>query len=816
MSVKKRSISWYYDLAQRVLRLWVRFRSYPETATHLGLLAEPGPPLVYFMQVRQLTDLLVLDEATQRLGLNSPFSPSPLDSRSGFYLSRTGQPSPLQRRPYRYSKRMLRLVKAVQSGQIAAVRIVPVSVFWGRAPEKQESALKALFSDDWGTPGPIRQLMRSILHGRQTLVKFGEPMLLDQASVQTEAAERRIARLLRAEFRRERELAIGPNLSHRQTLVNQLIESAPVQAAIAQEAADKQLALAKAELKARSIGVEIASDYSYSFIRFFDVLLTALWNRIYGGVALHRIETLTQISSGATVVYVPCHRSHIDYLLLSYVIHHQGLPVPHVAAGDNLNLPLVGSLLRKGGAFFLRRSFKGDKLYSTVFEQYLHQMITRGFPIEYFIEGGRSRTGRLLAPKAGMLAWTLESFMRDHTRPVVFVPVYIGYERVFEGSTYVAELSGQPKKRESIGGIIKALRSLRENFGKVHVNIGEPVRLQPFLDATQPDWRSSIERSTVAQLANTLVTRINDAVVLNPINLLALGLAGQQRHTVDADQLEIRIDLLRRLALAVPYSAQQHVTELDGKAVLAYAMDHRIISRRSHPLGDLIEIEPQQFVLLSYFRNNVLHAMAVPALLAALVNRNERIEPRRVLQTARSVFPFLKSEYFLSLDESSFELRLQSMLDAFIEQGLLKTSGAWVMPPALHESASIALHGLAQMLREPLERFAIVVGTLVRFGSGQITAKQLEDTSHSIAQRVALLHETSGPQFYDRAVLRAIIATLEQIGLTRVQVQPQAGALEFDPQLSSLAEQVMLLLPVETRISISHLSQPIQPEPIAP
>jgi glycerol-3-phosphate O-acyltransferase len=101
LSGKKRSISWYYDLAQRVLRLWVRFRTYPETATHLGLLAEPGAPLVYFMQVRQLTDLLVLDEATQRLGLNSPFSPSPLDSRSGFYLSRTGQPSPLQRRPYR-------------------------------------------------------------------------------------------------------------------------------------------------------------------------------------------------------------------------------------------------------------------------------------------------------------------------------------------------------------------------------------------------------------------------------------------------------------------------------------------------------------------------------------------------------------------------------------------------------------------------------------------------------------------------------------------------------------------------------------------
>lgn len=812
----KHSVPWIYAWLGKILRLWVRLRTSPDSATQLGSLSEPVPPLVYCLQVRQLSDLLVLEEATQRLGLPSPFGAGPTDSRRHFYLSRTGQPSPLQLRPYEYSRRLVRLVQAIAQDKTGPVRIVPVSVFWGRAPDKPEGLIKALFSEGWGTPGAIRQLIRSVLHGRQTLLRFGEPMLLDATNLDSEAPERRVARLLRAEFRREREQAIGPNLSHRQTLVNQLIASEPVKQAIAEEAATRPLPLNKAEIKARAMAVEIASDYSYPFIRFFDGLLTALWNRIYDGVALHRIDTLNAISNGATVVYLPCHRSHIDYLLLSYIIYYQGLPVPHVAAGVNLNLPVVGSLLRKGGAFFMRRSFKGDKLYSAVFEQYMHMMMTRGFPLEYFIEGGRSRTGRTLAPKAGLLAITVESFMADSTRPVVFVPVYIGYERVLEGATYIDELSGKPKQRESVLGLIRALRSLKENFGKVHVNIGEPIRLDSFLDQHQPDWRTTrgrVERETIRLLSLEAIARINDALVLNPINLLALGLTGSTRNVLDARQLEQRIDLIRTLMQKVPYSAQQIVTSMAGREVLEYCVEQKIVSLRTHPLGNLIEIAAQQSIILSYFRNNVLHGLALPALLAALVDRNERIEPRKILLTARSVFAFLKREYFLSLDEAGMEARMQELLDCFIELGLLKTSGAWLLPPALHEAQAIALHGLALLLREPLERIAIVTGTLVRLGNAPLSRQQLEDTSHQLAQRVALLHETSGPQFHDRSAISAIVDTLIATGLARESPE----GLQFEAAASTLSDQIAMLLPYETRVTISHLAQPLEiPPPPSP
>ena len=133
---------------------------------------------------------------------------------------------------------------------------------------------------------------------------------------------------------------------------------------------------------------------------------------------------------GHEIVYVPCHRSHMDYLLLSYLLYHQGLVPPHIAAGINLNFFPVGSIFRSWGAFFIRRTFKGNRLYSTIFREYLAELFYRGYSVEYFIEGGRSRTGRLLEPKTGMMSMTIQALQRGLTRPISIVPVYIGYEHV--------------------------------------------------------------------------------------------------------------------------------------------------------------------------------------------------------------------------------------------------------------------------------------------------------------------------------------------------------------------------------------------------
>ena len=268
-------------------------------------------------------------------------------------------------------------------------------------------------------------------------------------------------------MRKQRAARIGPDLSHRRTIVTRVLRTRAVRAAVAQEMREKKITRRQAMLQAQKYAEEIAANYSHAFVRFMEHALTRLWNRLYDGVVFGHVETLEQLAEGNEIVYVPCHRSHMDYLLLSYAIYVQGYAIPHIAAGINLNLPVVGRFLRKGGAFFIRRSFRGNALYTVVFMNYLAAIMARGHSIEYFIEGGRSRTGRLLQPKTGMLSMTVRSFLRDPARPVVFLPVYFGYERIVEGTTYIGELSGKPKEKESVFGLLRhAAQVCARRFGR--------------------------------------------------------------------------------------------------------------------------------------------------------------------------------------------------------------------------------------------------------------------------------------------------------------------------------------------------------------
>jgi glycerol-3-phosphate O-acyltransferase len=793
-----------------------------------------GQPVCYALQFRTLSNLVVLDEQARALGLPLPLAPlaaagadgtpQAAERHSFFFLTRSGQPSPLRAQPYAYAPRLARLAAAVRADPATDVTIVPVHVFWGRAPRNQDSIVKALLAEGWAIPGTLRQLARVLIHGRQTMLEFGEPMSLREmleGADDDALALRRAARLLRAAFRRVRERVIGPDLSHRHVLINAVIAGEPVQRAIDDAAQGKGQTRERAEQTARRAAWEIASNYSYPFIRAYDLLLQLLWNRLYDGISASRLDELRDIASDATVVYVPCHRSHIDYLLLSFLIYYQGLPPPHVAAGANLNLPVVGGLLRRGGAFFLRRSFRGDALYAAVFAEYLHAMITRGFPVEYFVEGGRSRTGRTLAPKAGLLAMTVDSWLRAPQRPLVFVPVYIGYERVLEGDTYVAELSGRPKKKESLLGLLRSVRVLREHFGRVHVNVGEPIPLGPFLsahgalpdvagaaDAAAPQpsaarraaasTRADLDRrAAVDALALEIVTRINDAVVVNPVNLVSVAMLGSPRHAMDAEQLVRQLDLLRELLARAPYSARLVVTPLSGVEIVEQAERTGVLWRIAHPLGDVLQVHGEQVALLAYFRNNVLHAWALPALLAALLSQHPGVTRERLLAVAHRVFPLLRAELFLSWDAAALGEKVEACLDAFEALGLTGSG------PAQRGDGAAALHTLAQLMRQPLERWFITLAVLTGQGSGALTPKALEDLCFLLAQRMAFLHEPGSPEFFDRASFRAIIATLGELGWVR----GIDGRLAFDGALVEAAADAPWLLSPEVRFAIAQVTR---------
>ena len=810
-------------LAKKLLFSVVRTHVMSDGLQSLGL--SPDKPVVYVLQRRFLSNILVLDKEVSAAGLASPLAElthqGVRESRAFFFTTRAerwfGRSSNVG-----YSPRLARLVQAARSRADFDVQLVPVSILWGRTPDKESSIWKLIFSESWAPRGSLLQLFTILLHGRQTLVRFGQPISLKELVTDTEDEERalrKIARVFRVHFRQQREMAIGPDLSHRRTQVEGLLETESVRAAISALAAEQgggASAMLKAEEKARHYAWEIAADYSYPVVRVFHRFLTWVWTRLYDGVELSNFETVTGVAPDHEIVYVPCHRSHIDYLLLSYIVYQQGLMIPHIAAGANLNLPIVGGILRRGGAFFLRRSFKGNPLYGAVFNEYLHMVIARGNPIEYFVEGGRSRTGRLLQPRPGMLAMTVQSFLRDSNRPIVFIPVYIGYEKLFEGRSYVGELMGKPKQKESLFSLLMSVRELKKNFGKVHVNFGEPIKLAEVLGQSHPEWRNEppLEESRPAwftqgirELGQRIADGLNSAAVANPVNLVSLALLATPRHAMDEDQLVAQLDGYRRLLSAVPYAARSQLTAMDGRAMVDHCEKLRLIQRHPHALGDVMHFYPEDAVLCSYMRNNVLHCVALPGLIACLFSRNASLSREQLANLTRTVYPFLRAELYLRWQPDELEAALDSYLAALVEMGWLSSSpgreGIFHAPNLnSDEYAQLAL--LGQAVRPALVRYFISLSVLTQQGSGVVSTDELEGLCHLLAQRLSLLREFNAPEFFDRAIFRTFITTLKQAGLA---AEDEAGKLTFNGAVRSAAAESRYVLSPDVRQSVLHLTR---------
>ncbi|WP_369958906.1 glycerol-3-phosphate 1-O-acyltransferase PlsB [Pseudomonas benzenivorans] len=806
-----------FGTLHRLLYLWVRSETINQSAFSLRL--DRSKPVFYVLQLPSLSDLAVVDSECRKAGLPRPVLPVRLGGQEEpaafFYL--TPEPDWLGRQDKRGSSPTLaRLVAALSQQAVADVQIVPVSVFWGQSPDRETSPWKLLFADSWAVTGRLRRLVSILMLGRKTRVQFSTPIQLRELVAQDKGHERTlrmVQRMLRVHFRQQKAAVIGPDLSHRRNLVKGLVHGPLVRQAIAEQAERENIALEKAEAQALRYGNEIASDYAYTAIRFLELVLSWFWNKIYDGIRVNHIEGVQDIAQGHEVIYVPCHRSHIDYLLLSYLLFRNGLTPPHIAAGINLNMPIIGSLLRRGGAFFMRRSFKGNPLYTAVFNEYLHSLFSKGFPVEYFVEGGRSRTGRMLQPKTGMLAITLRSFLRNHRLPVVFVPVYIGYERVLEGRTYLGELRGASKKKESVFDIFKVLGALKQRFGQVWVNFGEPLKLAEFLDQQQPDWReqdhgAQFRPAWLNQATNRLgarvAQRLNEAAAVNPVNLVALALLSTSKLALDEPALARVLDLYLALLRAVPYSPHCTLPEGDGQALIDYVKAMDLLAEQRDALGKILYLDEHNAVLMTYYRNNVLHIFALPALLASFFQSSARISREQILRFTRALYPYLQAELFIRWDVDALEAVVDQWLAAFVEQGLLKVEGDAYVRPAPSSRQFVLLTLLSRAIAQTLQRFYMAIALLLNAGQNVISAEELEDLCTVMAQRLSILHGLNAPEFFDKSLFRHFIQTLQEQGVLR---QDEAGKLGHHPQLGALVEgAARRVLPAELRLSIRQVA----------
>ncbi|MEJ5862226.1 glycerol-3-phosphate 1-O-acyltransferase PlsB [Pseudomonas farsensis] len=806
-----------FGALRRVLYLWVRSETINQSSLTLKL--DRSRPVFYALPSPSLTDLAVIDHECTKAGLPRPVLPvvvGPLQEAAAFFYL-TPDPDWLGRHDKRGAPPTLeRLVSAITEHPEEDAQIIPVSVFWGQTPASESSPWKLLFADSWAVTGRLRRLLSILILGRKTRVQFSAPIHLRELVDHNKGHERTVRmaqRVMRVHFRNLKTAVIGPDISHRRNLVKGLIRDPLVRQAISEEAERENIPYAKAEAKALHYGNEIASDYTYTAIRFLEVVLSWFWNKIYDGIKVNHIEQVQGIAPGHEVIYVPCHRSHIDYLLLSYLLFRNGLTPPHIAAGINLNMPVIGSLLRRGGAFFMRRTFKGNPLYTAVFNEYLHTLFTKGFPVEYFVEGGRSRTGRMLQPRPGMLAITLRSFLRSSRTPIVFVPVYIGYERVLEGRTYLGELRGASKKKESIFDIFKVIGALRQRFGQVAVNFGEPIRLAGFLDQHQPEWRiqdlapqyrPAWLNETTTRLGETVARHLNGAAAVNPVNLVAMALLSTSRMALDERALVRVLDLYMTLLRQVPYSAHTTLPEGDGHAMISHVLGMDLLAEQKDAMGRILYLDEGNAVLMTYYRNNVLHIFALPGLLASFFQSSSRISRELIGRYVTALYPYLQAELFLRWEPAELDQVIDQWLAALVEQGLLRFENGVYLRPAPSSRQFVLLTLLARTITQTLQRFYMATSLLLNSGQHSLSAEQLEELCVMMAQRLSILHGLNAPEFFDKTLFRHFIQTLVREGV----LTPDAdGKLGYHSKLGELAEgAAKRVLSAELRLSIRQVA----------
>ncbi|RKF13164.1 glycerol-3-phosphate 1-O-acyltransferase [Alginatibacterium sediminis] len=726
-------------------------------------------PIFYVLAGDSLSDLLALQQTCAKQGLPDPLSPIVHNGntypRYGYLINRRGETSAslIQN---------LQLALGLHQGDDSLdVQMLPVKVFWDRHPGR-ESIHDVAQRRSPKPPGFFKQSCLVLFKGRENLIRFSQAVSLRDMSqrqgVELKSAQK-LARVARIHFSRMQSIAQGPRLPQRRHMFEQLLASPALRKAIQDEASVKNISNDKARETALGYLDEIATDFSYKQIRFADALLSWVWNKIYAGVQVNNAEPIRKLAQdGHEIVYVPCHRSHMDYLLMSYVLYHQGMVPPHIAAGVNLNFWPAGPFFRRTGAFFIRRSFKGNKLYSTVFREYLSQLFIKGYSIEYFSEGGRSRTGRLLPPKTGMLAMTLQAMLRGMERPVTLVPVYFGYEHVMEVGTYFEELRGKPKQKESLFSLFGMVRKLR-NFGHGYVNFGEPIPLNQRLNQLAPQWRDSIDpielsRPTwltpaVNQIADEMMVKINSAAAVSSLALCASVLLASEKRKLSYSQMERQVDLCLSLLRKIPYSPYVTFPEGDSEAVLTHAISLDKFEVVEDSLGKMISLDERQQVLLNFYRNNIHHLLVIPAILACCLVRINKVRDAQLDNILKTLYPMIADELFMQYELDDLSTVCQQYLQLFADLQLISSEDGVHTLRSEHRG-TLAL--LGRMADDTLNRYAVMAMAInTKTGSSR---SDLEQHCLAANQRLAAMHQVDRPILYDKKTNSRLLAKMKEQG----------------------------------------------------
>ncbi|MCO6544271.1 MAG: glycerol-3-phosphate 1-O-acyltransferase PlsB [Gilliamella sp.] len=759
----------YFFLIQILVKLFVKSKPIPtDPITELDL--DTNKPILYVLPYNSQIDLMVVRSLCLQYSLPDPLVGIDINGKvipAYIYIDKGPGIFASNQQKNKAIEILRDYISAHQQNHDLDIQMLPISVMFGRRPDKEGE--KKLSLQVLGAPS---KLLKIITSGRDCYTRFSRTVSFKDIHIDKQdlsVLAHKLARVARIHFAKQRIASVGPKLPIRQEMLNKLLNNPGLSEAIQEEAKSKNIDIDKAKKNALAMLNEIAANFSYRMLRITDFVLTWAWNRLYQGLKVTNADPVRELAqNGHEIVYAPCHRSHMDYLLLSYVLYRQGLVPPHIAAGINLNFWPAGPIFRRLGAFFIRRSFRANKLYTAVFREYLAELFIRGYAVEYFIEGGRSRTGRLLDPKTGMLMMTIQTLLRGDTRPITIVPTYIGYEHVLEVATYANELRGAKKEKESLWRTIKAFFKLKK-LGFGYVNFGQPIPLNQFLNQQVPDWRNEIEPTgsqrpswltpTTNLLAKKIMERINCSAAINAINLCSsILLAADQRALTKVKLIDF-IDNILKLLKKIPYSDLITVPDQTAQELFEHAKEMGKFVITTDAAGEIVGLTDEQAVLMTYYRNNIQHLLIIPAIVARILLKQNQISSGEILDQVKLLFPLIKSELFLYHNEEQLTEYVNKIIKTYAELSLINYSSDKLTANSLKISG---LQLLASSSRDTLQRYAIAFSLLQK--DPTVSRATLEKEAQLIAERLSVLHGINAPEFFDKGVFSILVASLREQG----------------------------------------------------
>lgn len=671
------------------------------------------------------------------------------------------------------------------------ILLVPQTIVWTKRPPSSRKSLVDLLFGPTEWPGRVRTFLQFLFNFRNALLRAGEPFDLaellreHQDLTDAEAADRvRYALLRRLE--RERTVVLGPAKKTATRIREEILRSPRVQHQMAQAAQENGRSMKDVRKDADRELQQLCAAPDMATLDLFHRGLQPLWNRIYDGLVVDEdgLERVRVAARRGPLVFLPSHKSHIDYLIISDVLYAHGLAPPLIAAGDNLAFFPLGALLRRSGAFFIKRSFKGKKLYPQLVDAYVRKVLVEGYHLELFIEGGRSRTGKLLPPKLGILSMIVDAALKLEDRDIQFVPVSIGYERIIEEGSYVRELEGGEKKAESVGGLLESRRILRSKYGRLYLQFGEILPFKP-MRGDKPDLSPAERRGLVQRVAHRVTYEINRVTVVTPAALTATALMSNRLRTIDHDQLVARarelVTLFQRHGAKIARALVDRRGDLRPDALesaIQLFVDAKLLTVTNEPTravkaADTAQIERVYVVegdrrmALEYHKNTVIHFFVPSALvagsLAALGWDTSLAELRDRVRLLSRLF---KLEFMYRAD-AEFEAIFSDALSRMIESDEVVWEADRVRRAGGEPGRRLSLY--EGMLRTYIEGYRLALRAVVALGSKSVTKKEWLKSTLATGRKALALGDLLLRESVVRPKLETALAVLHELGIARTE-----------------------------------------------